>query len=943
MQLPLYSLLYQLQIVLYEQCRCLPMQIRLIGKFIRERQFLYGHHDPDNTTNSSLTEENILDEKNRNQTSTSILKGDKVEDFMISHEWWDDFSSYLYDETIHPDNNADSLSNSHPPSKSLPSSRSLVSESSATSIEPILKLMFSPVLFPTDRISDLVRQCFSSLIILFYDSSYYHHFNFDDEKHIYNSNNYGTGVGNDSNLVIPWTIVSLLWGRLLSLSSSSTPSRLKNAEQQEMLRRKQEYNFDRFIILSNDSNTLPLHDSKNRTNDDDDDILHSSIIFVKEQLEALGLIQSVRYQSLPKSSNSSTPSSSEYVEGIYIPYEAIKSTAESFVLFHRRNANGSDKRQSDRMKPNSSSVSLNSSSSVSSNSSQSSYSFNQEFDSQEREWNLLFIQAYERKFKLHGMTLDSIFSDISDINIMMGRRFNQEETEAEEHEFEEENQQNTLGKMTLGHDEASWLLQNLLQHLVLASSYKQKPQDINFLVDTTSGHTYSFMAAKLLANRSFVRNRLDFMGIVNGTKQHILDCESLMEFVFQKEEEKLEEQEHNNRTINIANIHSRQSQLNVPISAMHSKNHTYYLDPIRAKSSVIIAYEQVQDYILEYLNAEDNEDFDDDDDDTQNLDFIVQAGFVLYSLGYSLQVQGWRNEAFMVYDEAIDTVRHALLLVGSNYGVSLNDESIDKQAISESTSNIIEDQYYDKKIEEDLCKLLTRIHNSVGLVHTENKATLEAIKSFSEGITYSKTFSDEILSGNCLFNLGKSLLDLKDYDSALDALNKALKVRTLIADGSLTLDRADTIFLIGKVQYEVSKNRDKDDYVRRAMKSISEALHIRRYLLGNIHSEVAHTLNTLGDICRENGDSEAIRIFAEAEGVWKELYNTGSNVDEKYGSQEIGVQYAYCLHTLGVLYRRFGGNLDESMDCYQAALQLRRRHLGSYHVDVAQTYHNIGE
>ena len=366
----------------------------------------------------------------------------------------------------------------------------------------------------------------------------------------------------------------------------------------------------------------------------------------------------------------------------------------------------------------------------------------------------------------------------------------------------------------------------------------------------------SEIAGKLLAACGFVRNRLIYMGIIDGTKQHIKDAESLLEVT------------HNDFICENDIFDDAQK-----------------MDFVTAKSSVIIAYEQVADYLFDHFNSMD-----------ENDQISTKAGFLFFILGCSIKRQGWRNEAFMIFHDAVTFCRNELLA-------------------DESSSNVRH--------------VLSRALLAIGLVLLENKDTLEAIKTFTEAIDYNKSANVKWWktrhAADTFHNLGQAFFVKGDYDHALDSYTKASNIHSDI-NSAPTVEKANILFSLGKIHQLLGR-------LDEAYKNLSESLNMKKSLIGNDDVDTAKTLEALGNVCEERGETKnAIQKYSQAIIVWKNAYQSDSI---------FGLDYAHSLHNLGVLYRKHGA-LDKAMEAYQSALHIRKMYLGSFHVDVAQTYHNIG-
>ena len=523
---------------------------------------------------------------------------------------------------------------------------------------------------------------------------------------------------------------------------------------------------------------------------DNNQVITSRVSFIRSLLESMGIIQSICYKS---------EEDPNILRGIFVPNESLKLSAENLMIF-----DVSEEEEGDY-----------------------------EFDRKEREWNILFIRAYEKKFKKHKLSIEVL---------------------------------STVGIDQINEDELTFLLQYLPHHLIAAGtssnffmySYQyQCCQSLFFLLTFRCLSTGMMeTAGRMLAGCGFVKNRLNYIGIVNGTKQQIKDAELLLEM-------------------------SRKDAENY----QDLRDRTQKIDFVAAKSSVVMGFEHVVDHLHEHINSIESDE-----------EHILDVSSLLHALGCSIQRQGWRNEAFVFFQEA--------LFLSKN--IFLSDEA-----------------------SSSLLQLLVRTLFSVGLVSFENNDYVEAIKDLTEAVEYLSLLDDAMnrtrFAADLHHNLGLAYYLKEDYEPAIDTLLNAIKIHGYV-NTAPSIEKADIVYHIGKIEQNLGNLDD-------AIKRYSECLHVKKKLLGYEHVDVARVLHALGDVCQERGDiMEAIRIYTEASHVWKSTYQ-GDNV--------AGIDYAHSLHNLGVLYRQ-KGMLSEAMQAYHNSLQIRKSILGSFHVDVAQLYHNIG-
>lgn len=114
-----------------------------------------------------------------------------------------------------------------------------------------------------------------------------------------------------------------------------------------------------------------------------------------------------------------------------------------------------------------------------------------------------------------------------------------------------------------------------------------------------------------------------------------------------------------------------------------------------------------------------------------------------------------------------------------------------------------------------------------------------------------------------------------------------------------------------------------------AEKHLQASLSTRRQLYGEDNLDVAVSLNALGILMQDKGQSkDAERLYRKALEIRRRL----ADADDKYMADSLN-NLATALHDRG--------EFDEAEDLYRQALDLRRRLFGSEHADVAQSIANL--
>jgi serine/threonine-protein kinase len=109
-----------------------------------------------------------------------------------------------------------------------------------------------------------------------------------------------------------------------------------------------------------------------------------------------------------------------------------------------------------------------------------------------------------------------------------------------------------------------------------------------------------------------------------------------------------------------------------------------------------------------------------------------------------------------------------------------------------------------------------------------------------------------------------------------------------------------------------------------------QALDARRALFGNLHPDVAVSLNILGWLKHESNDLE------QAETLLREAVATGRAVFPPEGDARL----ARALNDLGAV-RNSRGGYDEAVQLYRESIDMRRRLLGANHIGVAISTSNL--
>jgi CHAT domain-containing protein len=179
----------------------------------------------------------------------------------------------------------------------------------------------------------------------------------------------------------------------------------------------------------------------------------------------------------------------------------------------------------------------------------------------------------------------------------------------------------------------------------------------------------------------------------------------------------------------------------------------------------------------------------------------------------------------------------------------------------------------------------------------------------------------------CLDNLGSLYHAMGDHASAERRLQEALKVRRFLleyeflvsmAGGNVHRDLALTLNNLGMLYRDAGQ-------IDRALPMLRQAMEIRKKQVGESHADYALAANNLAAVLGAKGDhKEALRLQQIAVDVWKRT------LGEKH------VLYANGLHNLAGRYRA-KGDFEKARSLYKKAHAVYREAVGETHPNLARS------
>ncbi len=229
---------------------------------------------------------------------------------------------------------------------------------------------------------------------------------------------------------------------------------------------------------------------------------------------------------------------------------------------------------------------------------------------------------------------------------------------------------------------------------------------------------------------------------------------------------------------------------------------------------------------------------------------------------------------------------------------------------------------------DEVADLLVRLFGSVPYdPETGQDPTLRAFLETSEERLRTSLTDQPDLRASLLNLLAQAHIELGLYESAQELARESLELRTQLL-GSAHGDVAQSLDTLGTTQ------QHRGEY-REAERSFRRALALRTELHGPRHLDVAESVNNLLGLLTVAGGDFAERESLALEGLALRR--------ELLGAEHLSVSQS--LNNLAAQYYQQGASeqLEKAEVHYRDALEIRRRHLGDLHPDVAIVEINLAE
>ncbi|MCW5775747.1 MAG: serine/threonine protein kinase [Phycisphaeraceae bacterium] len=192
----------------------------------------------------------------------------------------------------------------------------------------------------------------------------------------------------------------------------------------------------------------------------------------------------------------------------------------------------------------------------------------------------------------------------------------------------------------------------------------------------------------------------------------------------------------------------------------------------------------------------------------------------------------------------------------------------------------------------------------------KRRAALETRGADETAIEAALAELENVLVGINFTNIALETLDENIFERALNAIDEQFEDQPLVR-ARLLQTVADTLRELGLLD--------------RATVPQTEALEIRRRVLGDEHPDTLESLHNMGTLLYERGK------LTEAEVLWRELVQSARRVLGNEDPRTLTV-----IESMGVL-RSAQGELPEAESYFREALEGRRRVLGDEHLDTVRS------
>ena len=475
------------------------------------------------------------------------------------------------------------------------------------------------------------------------------------------------------------------------------------------------------------------------------------------------------------------------------------------------------------------------------------------------------------------------------------------------------------------------------------------------------------MAKSLLRDMDFVQSRLDVVGVVTGTRRHVLDCRSYVQAKkksfrdkqFKSEEFRVEivdEAGHNvalDGCQQVAACLYKQGQVLTRSKAPSGQ----MIELAEALRLIGMAVGEWGDWEMEMQLYQ------------KNMKVLHEcggytsecAGDTLLRIGDCSLGQGNFGTAMGCYEEAIDIYRNQLGENSNKVAQALHHMGVIqcekgeletametfKTSLKIKQDNGMKEDY-DESTADTLCW--------IGKVYREQELPEKAKKYFDTARDVKEEYcgADSLEVAEILHNIAVLFDDSQDYERSLRYYRKSLKIRRA-ALGDQHDDVCDLIACIGNVYKSLGDDRTALKVFRRAnelrasvaktsvlnkqqtkilINSYEDLLDILRIQLKTSEipevekDEIASILLKMGHLY------DTIDIFSKSDRCF------GKSLDLRLSSGD-NVKAGQVLNVKGISFAK-RQKYVEAMSAFEQALDLRKNSLGDGHLDVAETLHNMG-
>jgi tetratricopeptide (TPR) repeat protein len=286
-----------------------------------------------------------------------------------------------------------------------------------------------------------------------------------------------------------------------------------------------------------------------------------------------------------------------------------------------------------------------------------------------------------------------------------------------------------------------------------------------------------------------------------------------------------------------------------------------------------------------------------------------ETASILNIYGNMLYEAGSFDKAAEVYEQGLAIERRVLepccvniVVTLSNIGQALMQQGDYRRALCRYTEAYailsLQPEKDVKKLTETL-SIIGQISNLLGN-HTQ------AVKAFQEVISIRKAvLGDHVDVALALNYLGLLYFKRGSLDLAMKNFEESLRVRRSCTPNSTSADIAVLSYNIGSIYLHRGDNE-------RALKYYQDSLDVERATYGNVHHDVAVTLQLIGKVNEKCGKyEEAIHNYTEAVDIWKACVGGSSNgITTAESQRKYKLNAAKLLVSIGSVQLR-QGNVEQ--------------------------------